>query len=652
MESNVAVVATLFVPPSDWQHMLIAARSLLAAGLSVVAGGPSTQLLKPYADAGCMCIDAETGAELVNHAWSSYRLPVLSVSDAVTLPDTFLDRALTLLEEDLRVATVSFLSNDAGLLSFPERNRPVPRSPEGHDAVSVTQKLRNRGPSRRPVPIPTANGVAVLLSASALGASGGLVTNDLPHVQAESLNYSVAEFCARTRNRGFVHLLDDTTFYARHRSPTSFPWEEVTVDDMHPKERHVLHLAYPMEVAFVNAEAKTANSPIGVAVRLAKAKVQGLRIIVDGSYLGPHEMGTQVSTLASIEALSRLDAVREVVVALTAPTPDYAKRVLTAPKVRGELFSFEHYESLGRFDVAHRMVQPDVGYSAERWRLVADRVVVTLLDLIAYRIGSYHPSYDVWSLYRNAIRTGAEQSDAVTVISDDVKHQVELERIPVDPSRLVSVPFGTEHLRGDEVAHLPDDLLARGFTSEQFILCLGADYTHKNRDLAMATVAELRRRGWPHSLVMAGATVADGSSRLSESLVVLGERGLLDRDVYILPDVATAERNWLLRHADLVLYPTSAEGFGLVPYEAARFGTPALFTSFGPLAELAPDIPVSAPDWNPLTLATSAELLLGDPDLCRAQIDACIAAGTTYTWAATAEDLVELYYRILALPPR
>jgi glycosyltransferase involved in cell wall biosynthesis len=102
----------------------------------------------------------------------------------------------------------------------------------------------------------------------------------------------------------------------------------------------------------------------------------------------------------------------------------------------------------------------------------------------------------------------------------------------------------------------------------------------------------------------------------------------------------------------LVLYPSSAEGFGFVPYEAARFGTPTLFTRFGPLAELAPDIPVSAEDWSPDALAAAADALLSDPAQARVQVESCLAAGTKYTWAATAERLTDLYRHVMAIPPR
>ncbi len=247
---------------------------------------------------------------------------------------------------------------------------------------------------------------------------------------------------------------------------------------------------------------------------------------------------------------------------------------------------------------------------------------------------------------------GAEAADAVVVISEDVKVQVELERLPVDPQRLHAIPFGTEHLTGDELTKMPGELLARGFVEGQFILCLGTDYAHKNRDLAIAVIADLRRRGHAHALVMAGPTVPYGSSRVAEANILLKEAASIGSDVYLLPDLPSSERKWLIRHADLVLYPSSAEGFGLVPYEAARFGTPTLFTRFGPLEELAPDIPIAADNWSPDALAEAADALLSDPAQAHVQVESCLAAGTKYTWEATAERLIDLYRHVMALVPR
>ena len=139
-----------------------------------MAGGPSGESMVPFREMGCECVVARDPADLINQAWTLHRLPVLAVADAVSLPDNFLGRALQLMADDLRVATVSFLSNDAGFLSFPVRNEPTNQPPEGHDANSVSRRLRELGPHEPPLPIPSAIGAAVLLAASALGAVGGL----------------------------------------------------------------------------------------------------------------------------------------------------------------------------------------------------------------------------------------------------------------------------------------------------------------------------------------------------------------------------------------------------------------------------------------------------------------------------------------------
>ena len=113
-------------------------------------------------------------------------------------------------------------------------------------------------------------------------------------------------------------------------------------------------------------------------------------------------------------------------------------------------------------------------------------------------------------------------------------------------------------------------------------------------------------------------------------------RGQPDLPVYVVPDVSSEERNWLLRHASVVLYLTSAEGFGLVPHEAAAFGTPTVFVPFGPLGERFPDLPAAPADWSLEELAKATDMLLRDPALARQQIEAIARDTERYDWEHTA----------------
>ncbi len=519
-------VAALYVPPANAEHLLVAVRSLERVGIAVVAGGPSGESILPFRDIGCECMVADDPADLINQVWSVHRAPVLAVGDAVTLPDDFLHHALQLLRGDLRVATVSFFSDDAAYLSFPFGSSARLIRVEGHDVRSITRRLRELGPQTPPTPIPAAAGAAVLLAPSALGALGGLLAG--PKALLEG---TLAEF-ARASARGFIHLLDDVTYFTRHRPSGDVPLDTSAMDGLDPVERQWVHVRHANQILFVDHElrdeARSASSPLALSRHLGRVKTLGLRVAVDGSYLGPHEMGTQVAILARVQALSRRDDVSEVVVALQSEVPAYARHVLSAPKVRPLAVQFDRLEQLGRCDIAHRMVQPDQRFSVAQWRVVAERVVITVLDLIAYRIGAYHENIHEWLRYREAIRRGVAEADAVILSSEDTRRQVEMERLPVDPQRLQVISEGTDHLHGDEPVEIPSELLARGFVEGQFILCLGTDYSHKNKDLALEAVAELRRRGFAHALVMAGPTVPYGSSRLSENNVFLHERETLE----------------------------------------------------------------------------------------------------------------------------
>ena len=276
-----------------------------------------------------------------------------------------------------------------------------------------------------------------------------------------------------------------------------------------------------------------------------------------------------------------------------------------------------------------------------------------MLDVIAYQIPHYHATIDAWEAARLAIHRSVGLADAVVAISADAANWVELEGLAIDRARLFPVLLGVDHLAGRQEERIPQELLRRNFASDRFVLVLGANYGHKNRDLALAAVAELDGRGHDLAVVCAGAQVPHGSLRAEEArvLIDLDAGGHLGRD-FILPDVDAEERNWLMHHAELVLYPTSAEGFGLVPFEAARFGTPTVHVKFGPLAELASDSPVSAVDWNPTHLADACERLLADPEVAEAQVTATLLQGSSLTWDRTAEELVRIYRDVLSWPSR
>ena len=297
-------------------------------------------------------------------------------------------------------------------------------------------------------------------------------------------------------------------------------------------------------------------------------------------------------------------------------------------------------------DVLHRPFQPDINLPIQHWRTLAKRLVVTVQDIIAYRIGVYHQSGASWLNYRKHFQETLAQIDGIVAISKDVERSISEEKFRVSSDRTFMVENGTDHLLGGGAELMPSAFAERGWAAAPFVVMIGTDYAHKNRDLAIKVWHELRRRDWPVRLVLAGVTVPYGASRTEEALLGIHQ----DDDVLVLPGVTSPERNWLLAHADLVLYPTSAEGFGLVPFEAAHLGTPTLSVSFGPLREVGAIYEGMPETWDVMRLADAGAALLADPAHAAATVRLMMTKGSALTWKRMADRLVESYFQLLTKP--
>lgn len=506
----------------------------------------------------------------------------------------------------------------------------------GHSEETITRRLRGASSDPQIVPIPVPAGAAVLFSSAALRALGGF------DGLCGSPEISLIDVALRGVKRGFRNVLDAQTFIVRPLQPDA---RGDALND--PVARDWLHYRHHFFPALFDHERDTRDTPLGDAIAVQRSLVLGMRVLMDGSCLGPYEMGTQVALLSQVDAMAKHPGIEEVIVATPGGlVPPYASSVLMQRGVSVCPMGDLTFPDAGEVDILHRPFQSGDAVPVDRWRQVARRTVVTIHDLIAYDNGNYHASSGAWLAYRDGIRASVREADAVIAISHDTAHTMRAARLPIPSDELAVIENGTDHViaQGND-EQPPIELLETGRAAADFILVLGAAYSHKNRDLAIRAWHDLRRRGHPIELVLAGVVVPMGSSRNEEAIVAAqGEWPVL------LADVTSAERDWLLRHAKLVLYPTSAEGFGLVPFEAAAFGTPTVFVSFGPLAESLPDVPVSASDWDPASLADALERLIGDPDLAKEQIASVLAVSGHLTWARYADKLVEVYRQALARP--
>ncbi len=559
-------------------------------------------------------------------------MPVVVSPDALAL-------AIPLAADDPRIATISFLSNSAGYISFPHRNTPTPFGVDGHNHETLTRHLRTKGTKDGGlVPLPVSEGGAVLVNRSAWEVSGALDDQ-----QSGNGSFALAEFSLRAARRGFNSFLDPSTFVTR-------PWDGVGAYSSVLEDRdfrHQLHSMHPSFPGAYDSERLSERSVLAESLDLARAKATGIRVLIDGSALGPKEMGTQLLIMELTKALVRHPSIQWVALAVPDPLslPHYAQELRATDKVRLIPAAGLNFEGAPHVDIIHRPFQPSSPIPWDRWRAIAKRSVITIQDLIAYRNGAYFKDWEDWERYRNNFKRQIANADAVVSISHDVVTSIKEERMPVSDPHLFVIENGADARSKDQPQSVPDTILERGWASRSFLFVLGATYAHKNRDLALRVWARLRDKGFNHAIVLVGAAVPFGSTRNEEARVISTEN---HADVLALPEVTAEERNWLLQNSSLAVYLTAAEGFGQVPFEAALMGVPTLHVSFGPLRELIDD--ESVPKTYQLDdLVERAEALLTDPAVAHSSVRKVLGTLGRLNWDETARKTVDAYYEILGL---
>jgi glycosyltransferase involved in cell wall biosynthesis len=183
---------------------------------------------------------------------------------------------------------------------------------------------------------------------------------------------------------------------------------------------------------------------------------------------------------------------------------------------------------------------------------------------------------------------------------------------------------------------------------QPFILGLGTLQPRKNYSRlisAFAQIADVSRRldGRPitHNLVIVGK-----QGWLFDSIIADAAR-LGVRTRVIFPGFADEEDlPALYRTAELFVFPSLYEGFGLPPLEAMACGTPVVTSNVSSLPEVVGDAGLTIDPVDIYALANAMSQVLQDSRLRDQMIDRGLARASEFTWLRAARQLRQVYQQI------
>jgi glycosyltransferase involved in cell wall biosynthesis len=264
------------------------------------------------------------------------------------------------------------------------------------------------------------------------------------------------------------------------------------------------------------------------------------------------------------------------------------------------------------------------------------RRVVTFHDLTFFLLPERYPT--TRRLYfQTMTRLSARVADAVIVPSEAVKGDV-MRILGLPRERVFAIPEAAGPAFHPQDAVAIEAVRRRYGLEGPFLLSVGSLEPGKNRERLLQAFARLRARGLTHTLVVAGqrAWRYEGEAPLAQQL------GLAD-SVRFLGHVPQADLPALYSAAEVFVFPSLYEGFGLPALEALACGTPVVASNVSALPEVVGDAALQVPPLDVEALADAMERLLRDDGLRSDLRERGLARAAQFSWEKAARQTVEVY---------
>ncbi len=265
------------------------------------------------------------------------------------------------------------------------------------------------------------------------------------------------------------------------------------------------------------------------------------------------------------------------------------------------LRQFTEIRAAGKVDVLHLTAPLPV-------RMAGVKMVTTIHDLVPIRLPWTTP--DNKSEFIDRVRTAAKLSDLIITVSEASKRDI-VDILDVDPDRIAVTwqPSDLAPLNDRERESIPRVLSRFGLAPQQYALFVGAIEPKKNLRRLIEAFLEtdsdmplviVGRKAWMWEDEIGFIDTLGQAARSRLRLVGYAERDDLRR---------------LYAGAQMFLFPSLYEGFGLPPLEAMNAGCPVLVSDRGSLPEVCGGGALYADATNRDDIRMKIERMMGDEEL-------------------------------------
>jgi glycosyltransferase involved in cell wall biosynthesis len=269
------------------------------------------------------------------------------------------------------------------------------------------------------------------------------------------------------------------------------------------------------------------------------------------------------------------------------------------------------------------------------------KTVVAIFDITYEHFPESFPAYQrMWS--KVLIRASARRADHILTLSEHSKQDI-ARTYGIREDKITVTPLGASEEFFPRDRNAAKELAARNYGIQgNFILYLGRLQARKNLLRLVEAYVTLRRAGFPHKLVLAGKP-----DFLFQPVLSRIRELRLEQDVLMPGYVHGGDIPFLYSAADLFVFPSLYEGFGLPVIEAMACGVPVITSRGSALEEVAGSAALLVDPCDQVSLSRTMQSALSDSTLRQHLHRAGLQRSAEFSREETARKTIAAYEAVL-----
>ncbi|MBN1622699.1 MAG: glycosyltransferase family 4 protein [Endomicrobiales bacterium] len=268
------------------------------------------------------------------------------------------------------------------------------------------------------------------------------------------------------------------------------------------------------------------------------------------------------------------------------------------------------------------------------------KMVTTIHDLIHLIFPQYLPNRLAYYYAKLMIGKACRKSRIIIADSENTKEDI-IKYFDTNPSRIAVINL----VLGEKFKPSEEKSIEMKKNYGKYILYIGAIREHKNIIGLIKAFYELKKkRSIEHKLILIGKHKEHYFYKLMQIINNYG----LSRDIINIENAKTDELQSFYCGADLFVFPSFYEGFGLPPLEAMACGCPVVAANTSSLPEVMGDAGLMADPYNVEDLANSISRVITDRKLKENMIKNGLERAKIFSKERFAEQTIKVYESVYA----